>query len=128
VGALRAPPPTARGKRPRSSLTWRESAICYFSTFTPNEEHPNSTRTAHLVTAHSFFLVLELKPRLKIAAISEEWIRSRGKTDAGAGMRHEIVGDDVVLTGSTEELQALLKQAARDAKAFPSVDELIRLR
>jgi hypothetical protein len=71
---------------------------------------------------------LELKPRLKIAAISDDWIKATGKMDSGAGLRHELVGNDVVMTGSTQELQALLRQAVRDAKAFPSVDELIRLR
>jgi hypothetical protein len=83
---------------------------------------------SNFLPTHSFFRVLELKPRLKIAAISDDWIKATGKMDSGAGLRHELVGNDVVMTGSTQELQALLRQAVRDAKAFPSVDELIRLR
>lgn len=83
---------------------------------------------SNFLPAHSFFRVLEVKPRLKIAAISDDWIKATGKMDAGASLRHELVGNEVILTGSTEELQALLKQAVRDAKAFPSVDELVRLR
>lgn len=82
---------------------------------------------SNFLPTHTFLRVLEVKPRLKIAAISEEWIKARGNT-AAAGVRHELVNNDAILTGSTEELQALLKQAVRDAKAFPSVDELIRLR
>lgn len=83
---------------------------------------------SNFLPTHSFFRVLELKPRLKIATISDDWIKTAGKMDAGAGLRHELVGNEVIMTGSTEELQALFKQAVRDAKAFPSVDELIRLR
>ena len=83
---------------------------------------------SNFLPTHSFFRVLEVKPRLKIAAISEEWTKARGNTAAAAGVRHELVDNDVILTGSTEELQALLREAVREAKAFPSVDELIRLR
>lgn len=83
---------------------------------------------SNFVPAHSFFQILEFKPRLKIAAISEDWIRARGRPDATPRLGHELIGNDVILTGSTEELQALLRQAVRDTRAFSSIDELSRLR
>lgn len=81
----------------------------------------------HFVPAHTILLVSQETSRVKISALNDDWMKSSVKAGGGE-IRHEIVGDRVVLTASTEELQTFFRKIPPDSKAFSVFAELTRLR
>lgn len=75
------------------------------------------TWRAHLFPMHTFLIVRQVTPTPSFAPLDDDWVKELVTTTPGA-IRHELVGDRVVLTASTSELQAFLVKHATTAKAF----------
>lgn len=74
---------------------------------------------AHRAKVHSFLIVSQLTPTLTFAPFDDDWVKDLLKAEPNA-IRHELVGDNLVLTASTSELQAFLIKHTKTAKAFGS--------
>jgi hypothetical protein len=75
----------------------------------------------HLIQAHWVFRVRLDGSSLRLADLSEDWFKAavdQGRVHLG----FERVNDSLVLTASTEELQAFLLEFAGDELAFPEND------
>lgn len=90
---------------------------------------PGSGTTAfynfHLLPAHTFFLVHQIEPRLRVSAMSADWLKQHLKRNPGA-IRHEVVDDQIVITAPTEALQAFLAKHAATPDAFAKPTEVAR--
>ncbi|MGO8732721.1 MAG: hypothetical protein ACLQVM_08000 [Terriglobia bacterium] len=81
-----------------------------------------SSYELHLIQAHWVFRVWLDGDTLRIADLSEDWLRgavNQGKVEIG----HEEVNDTLVLTASTPDLRAFLLEYAGDQDAFPEPEE-----
>ena len=79
----------------------------------------------HFLHVHTFFLVEQIEPRLRMRPMSMNWLRKLLEQNPGA-VRHEMVGGDVVLTAATEELQRFLLRHVRTEAAFDDPSDMIR--
>ncbi|HEY4658806.1 MAG TPA: hypothetical protein VIH11_04780 [Gemmatimonadaceae bacterium] len=87
---------------------------------------PHLGRTL-LIPAHWFWRVSLEGERVRVTPLNEEWLVA--KIDSGrVGIAHEKENDDLVLTGTTSELQALVSKYARDSAAFPRKTEIVLTR
>lgn len=77
----------------------------------------------HLVRAHSFILVEQIMPALRMAMMDPDWLK-RYVRENPAAIRHEVVGDTVVLTAATPELQAFVLQHVTTTNAFGGRSEM----
>ena len=81
-----------------------------------------SSYELHLIQGHWVFRVWLDGDTLRLADLSEDWFReavNQGKVEVG----HEEVDDTLVLTASTPDLQAFLREYAGDEGAFPEPEE-----
>jgi hypothetical protein len=79
----------------------------------------------HFIPAHTFMIVMEIKPKLKAAFMDLDWLKSfLSKNPAALG--HELVDGKVVVTASTEELRSFLGRHAKTEGAFPNPSEFGR--
>jgi hypothetical protein len=79
----------------------------------------------HFVPSHSFLLVKQLQPDLKLAYFDPEWLREYLKSHPDA-IRHEEVesgpNDGIILTASTQDLQTFVLQHVHEA--FRDIDDM----
>ena len=78
--------------------------------------------TLHLRQAHWVFRIWLDGDNLRLAELSEDWLTeavNQGKIDVG----YEQVEGSPVVTASTEEIQAFLREYAGDRAAFPEPQE-----
>ena len=81
---------------------------------------------ACLLPAHLFAKVTQIEPALGFAFLDPEWLEKLLKENPQA-LRHEIIQQErLVLTASTQELQAFLLKQASDPKAFAKPGTLQR--
>lgn len=82
----------------------------------------------HFLPVHTFMLVDQITPTLRIAIMEPGWLRSYVREHPDA-IRHEFIkgGDVVVLTASTKELQAFLVKHTKTDGAFGSLSNLHRM-
>lgn len=85
----------------------------------------NAYHRAHLVKAHTLLHVVELGPRLRLAAMNPDWLRRRLEKDPGL-IAHERRGEQVVLTAPTAALQAFVLRLLGEPEAFGKPVELGR--
>lgn len=85
----------------------------------------NAYYRAHLVKAHTLLHVVELGPRLRLAAMNPDWLRKRLEQDPGL-IAHERRGEQVVLTAPTAALQAFVLRLLDEPEAFGKPLELGR--
>jgi len=81
-----------------------------------------SSYELHLIQGHRVSRVWLDGDTLRLADLSEDWFReavNQGKLEVG----HEEVNDTLVLTASTADLQAFLREHAGDEGAFPEPEE-----
>lgn len=84
---------------------------------------PHLGRTL-LIPAHWFWRMMLDDGRVRVTPLNEEWLSA--KIDSGrVGIAHEKENDDLVLTGTTSELQALVSKYAHDSAAFPRNTEVV---
>lgn len=76
-----------------------------------------------LVPAHVLFRVRAMQPKLVLSSLGQDWLKELLKREPLAAA-HVILPDDrVVLTGSSEALQAFVKQHLKDADAWNDMYE-----
>lgn len=84
-------------------------------------EDPNKIdwpyNTLFLIPAHTFVKVDSIEPQLKLRLMLESKIEELLKENPSA-VEHTSVGDRLVLTGSTKELQAFVLKYADDERVF----------
>jgi hypothetical protein len=73
--------------------------------------------TDHWIAGHTVAGVLEIGKTLELAVLDEEWLKKLLAQHPQA-IHHEIVGGDVVLTASTQDLQRFLLAHLETAGAF----------
>ena len=71
----------------------------------------------HLLPAHSFMYVKQIKPTLQMSIPQADWLKKLVKANPGA-TRHEKIEDRIVLTASTKELQAFFLKHLETKDAF----------
>jgi len=86
--------------------------------------YPEADKTAgnwyyriHLFPVHTFALVQSRKPNLEVAFINPEWLKERLREEPGA-LAHVRVGDAVLITATTLELQRFVAGCAQRPRAF----------
>ncbi len=85
----------------------------------------NDALAVHLVPSHTISKVWMEGDKLMVAGLDHDWVKDLVSADQSA-IPHEIVEGSIVLTASTETLQAFLKKYAGEPKAFPNADEFRR--
>jgi len=75
-----------------------------------------------LIPAHTFLKIDSIEPRLKMRMTLESKMEELLK-DSPDAVKHTFVGDRLVLTASTKELQAFILKYADDERVF--TDEII---
>jgi len=83
----------------------------------PPPEPLNSFYTDHWIAGHTFARVVTVGKTLELAVLDQEWLK-RFLREAPRAIRHEVVGDDIVLTAPTKELQRFLLAHLDTAGAF----------
>jgi len=78
-----------------------------------------------LIPAHTFVKVDSIETQLKLRLLLESNLEELLKENPNA-VEHTSVGDRLVLTGSTKELQAFVLKYADDEKVFPEQVTLSR--
>jgi len=87
----------------------------------------NPLLEVHLIPGHSLLRVDRIEPTLMTASLNDAWMKERMKEDPGA-LAHVITDDRLVLTASTEEIQAFLVKHMDDKGAFDEPSEMRRHR
>lgn len=81
----------------------------------------NDFYRAHLLGVHSFMLVKQLEPTVKMAPVNAEKLEELLEDDPSA-VKHEIVDGRVVLTAETARLQSfLLEHCDEESELFSDV-------
>ncbi|MDH3283822.1 MAG: hypothetical protein OEQ13_03710 [Acidobacteriota bacterium] len=95
----------------------------------PTELDPdmNSFYAFHLLPAHTFYLVQQVEPRLRISYMEPEWLSDYVDENPTA-IRHEKIDDRVVLTASTDELQEFALGHIETPGAYSEPSEMLRVR
>jgi hypothetical protein len=76
----------------------------------------------HLIAGHSFSKVKITKDTLQLTLLNEDWLEKKILAKE-VPLAHEYIDDRLILTGSTEELQAFVKKYGADKEAFPTDEE-----
>lgn len=80
----------------------------------------------HLIRGHSLLRVDRLDSVLVTAGLSEKWLKELFSKQPMA-VTHVVTDDQVVLTGSTDEIQAFVFRHLGDSAAFESPSEMVRV-
>jgi hypothetical protein len=84
-------------------------------------------RDYHLITAHLITKIQLDGDTLRMSLLESDWLR--GMIDEKKlSIAHVRRDGEIILTASTEELQALLRRIAKDQKAFPDPIILARMK
>lgn len=81
-------------------------------------ETSNDLQKGHLLAVHTISRVWIGSDTLQIVMLDHAWLKKILERDSEK-VKHERVGDQIVLTASTEELQKFVKRYADDPEAFP---------
>jgi len=77
----------------------------------------------HLIRAHTFYLVEQIRPTFKIKSINDSWLKKYLKENPGK-IAYSVIDGDVVLTDNTEKLQSFLDELTGIEGAFEEADEM----
>jgi len=90
------------------------------------DDETNEFYAQHLLQVHTFLFLEETEPRLRMAPMNREWLSEYLKEYPNA-IAHEEVGDQVVFTAPTKELQKFVLQHLRTEGAFDEPTNMERL-
>ena len=94
--------------------------------FPCDTEDPNKTDWLYnvffLVPVHTFIKIDSIEPQLKMRLTDDEKMEKLFKEDPNV-VKHMSIEDRLILTASTEELQAFVLKYADDSRVFP--DEIV---
>lgn len=100
----------------------------FFLDLTPEKKGGGKPRNAfmamHLVPAHTFWRV-RFEGGLHLDPFSPDWLKE-AIASGRVKIAHYAAPEEIILTGGTQELQALLTGLAKDDEAFPPADEALR--
>ena len=77
----------------------------------------NDFYKAHFLTLHTFVQVSQTAPTVQISYLEPEWLKKIIAENPNA-IRHEKIGDEILLTASTKELQKFLLKHLNTEGAF----------
>lgn len=86
----------------------------------------NSYYMVHLIPAHTFMRVEQIKPSLKIAPLNPEWLSDLLK-QTPAALQHEIKEDRPIITAQPKEIQKFLLQHLATEGAFMELSDMKRM-
>ncbi|UCE98558.1 MAG: hypothetical protein JSV82_05055 [Planctomycetota bacterium] len=98
------------------------------SQFPCTQPDPNEDRDLNsflFIAGHSFIIIDSIEPKLKMRWITNDAMRELLEKDPGA-VKHQLVEDRVILTASTQELQAFVLKYVNDNKVFSAEVVLAR--
>lgn len=81
------------------------------------ELNRNDFYKSHFLPTHTFAKVTQIEPALQMAFLNPDWLKELLEKNAKA-IRHEKVGDRIVLTASTDELQKFVLNHGNTKNAF----------
>jgi len=92
----------------------------------PEEPEPRASDfyKHHLLRLHTFFLILQSEPTMRITTLEPDWLQ-RFLANNPAVLQHERVAERLILTASTLELQSFILAHLKTPGAFGEPDELI---
>jgi len=96
----------------------------FLDLFPETPEYVSEYYESHVIPAHSFGRLALEGHVLRLALLDADWLKERLR-DGEIRLPHEQRGDDLILTASTEELQAFV--LAHATEAFDEEDVLYRL-
>ncbi len=92
----------------------------------PDPNDPNKVEWPYnslfLIPAHTFIKIDSIGPQLKMRLTDDDKMAELLKEDPNA-VKHMLIEDRLILTASTEELQAFVLKYADDSRVFP--DEIV---
>ena len=81
---------------------------------------------AHLLPVHSFFVVEQTTPKIRITMMKLEWLK-KFVEDHPDAIKHEKIDDRILLTAQPAEMQAFILEHLKDKDAFSDTSELTRI-
>jgi hypothetical protein len=81
-------------------------------------ETSNDLQKGHLLAVHTISRVWIKDDTLQLVMLDHAWLKKMLDRDSFV-IKHERVGDQIVLTASTEEFQKFVRRYADDPEAFP---------
>ena len=101
---------------------WAEVGDGLYASLAPaqqaEESREGSAYEIHLSQAHRLYRVQLDGDTLQLTDLNDEWLKAA--LDSGRfDLDHQIVGDSLVVTASTEEVERLLMEVAGEQGAFP---------
>ena len=77
----------------------------------------NDFYKGHFLTVHTFVLITQTAPTVQISFLEPEFLKNTVARNPNA-LRHEKIGDDILITASTKELQTFLLAHLKIEGAF----------
>src|SRR5687768_17583190 len=77
----------------------------------------NDFYKGHFLTVHTFVLISQTAPTVQISFLEPEFLKNTIAKNPNA-LRHEKIGDDILITASTKQLQAFLLTHLKTEGAF----------
>ncbi len=86
----------------------------------------NDFQKAHFLPVHTFSRVWLQEDTLRLVMLDHTWLKDMARKK-NLNLAHDRIGDQIVLTASTRELQKFMTRYAENPKAFPKPESgLIR--
>lgn len=90
----------------------------FLDLFPQSPELKNDLQQAHLLNVHTFSRLWLEDDTLRLAMLEQDWLKKM-ITQKKIQIKHERLGDGIVLTASTKDLQKLALNYANNSDAFP---------
>ena len=87
----------------------------------------DSDYSGHSIPVHSFYVVEQFEPTLKILPIEMDWFGAYLKDHPDA-IEYGIIGDKCVVTAPTEKVQAFLSRILEDGVVYYNTEEFERIK
>lgn len=81
----------------------------------------------HLLATHMIFRLWLDADTLRLASLEGDWVKKMIKANR-LKIQYTIANGDFILTGSTNELQKIVRPFANDSNAFPNPETFVRVK
>ncbi|MBU8934516.1 MAG: hypothetical protein KOO62_10980 [candidate division Zixibacteria bacterium] len=118
----------AEGEKCRFDIHMAKIGEALFLDFYPEGDDINipDCYELNVIGTHTFFKVDQFEPMLKLSAINYDWLKEYLKKNPDV-LSHQIIKNNYVLTGSTEEIIAFLAKHLSTEGAFEEAGEMVRI-
>lgn len=104
----------------------RLGKFLFLDTFPESPDLKNDLQSAHLLNTHTFWKVWLDADTLRMTMLEHDWLKTMIEQKK-LKIKHERLGERIVLTAPTNELQKFVTKYAESTKAFPKPEHgLIR--